>query len=365
LQNHSKRFFAMRRVASLREINSETGVPVKHQELFTRAPSINTAKEDKKEEKKQVAVLSLPDGRSFEFPILPGTMGPSVIDIRSLYAKTGHFTYDPGFTSTASCSSEITFIDGDAGQLLHRGYEISELAKQSCFDEVSYLLLFGELPTASQLQTHKDTITHHRNVHQKLIRFYDGFTEAAHPMAIMVGVVGALSSFYHDSLDINNPQHRALSAYRMIAKVPTIAAMAYKKSIGEAFLHPREELSYAENLLYMLFAKPGCAYTLVPEVVQAIETFLVLHMDHEQNASTSTVRIAGSSHANPFACVASGIAALWGHHHYHHQQQISHFILNLCLLVTSLLLLFRSRTWRSQRGGVAYAGRDWRQKAHS
>ena len=265
--------------------------------------------------KDSVARLIMPDGKEVLLPVLKPSTGPLAIDVRTLYSSAGLFTYDPGFTSTCSCYSEITYIDGPAGKLLHRGYPIEELAANACFDEVSYLLLYGELPSKAAQEWHHDTITHHTMVHEKLIQFYKGFKNDAHPMAILVGVVGALSAFYHDSLDITNPDSRALAVYRMLAKMPTIAAMAYKTSIGQPIVYPRNDLGYAENFLYMMFALPSEKYVVNPSFARAMETFLILHMDHEQNASTSTVRIAGSSFANPFACVASGIAALWGPAH--------------------------------------------------
>ncbi|GAB4121892.1 MAG: citrate synthase [Sideroxydans sp.] len=260
------------------------------------------------------ATLTLDDGRSIELPILSGTLGPDVIDIRAL-SKLGVFTYDPAFFATASCTSEITFIDGEAGLLYYRGYPIEQLAEKSDYLEVCYLLLNGELPTAEQKAEFTRNITRHTMVHDQLARFFNGFRRDAHPMAVMVGVVGALSAFYHDSLDITNPQHRAISAQRLLAKVPTIAAMAYKYSIGEPFMYPQNRLSYVENFMYMMFATPAEDYVPNPVLVRALERILILHADHEQNASTSTVRLAGSSGANPFACIASGIAALWGPAH--------------------------------------------------
>jgi citrate synthase len=266
------------------------------------------------EEKKRVATLTLDDGRSVELPILSGTLGADVIDIRTL-SKLGVFTYDPAFFSTSSCTSRITFIDGDAGLLYYRGYPIEQLAKNSDFLEVSYLLLNGELPNAEQYASFATRMTRHTMVHEQLARFFNGFRRDAHPMAVMVGVVGALSAFYHDSLDINNPEHRELSAMRMLAKVPTIAAMAHKYYTGAPFMYPKNKYSYAENLMYMMFATPAEEYEPNPVLVRALDRILILHADHEQNASTSTVRLAGSSGANPFACIASGIAALWGPAH--------------------------------------------------
>jgi citrate synthase len=237
-----------------------------------------------------------------------------VIDIRAL-GKLGVFTYDPAFFSTSSCTSNITFIDGDAGLLYYRGYPIEQLAEKSDFLEVSYLLLNGELPNAEQKDAFSKRMTRHTMVHEQLARFFNGFRRDAHPMAVMVGVVGALSAFYHDSLDIENPAHRELSAMRMLAKVPTIAAMAHKYFIGAPFMYPQNRFSYAENLMYMMFATPTEEYKPNPVLVRALDRILILHADHEQNASTSTVRLAGSSGANPFACIASGIAALWGPAH--------------------------------------------------
>ncbi|MGB8518037.1 MAG: citrate synthase [Gallionella sp.] len=265
-------------------------------------------------EKKRFATLTLDDGRSMQLPIVSGTLGPDVIDIHEL-GKLGVFTYDPAFFSTASCTSDITFIDGDAGLLYYRGYPIEQLAKQSDFLEVCYLLLNGELPNANQLADFRTHITRHTMVHDQLARFFNGFRRDAHPMAVMVGVVGALSAFYHDSLDITNPQHREISAQRLIAKVPTIAAMTHKYSIGEPFIYPKNKFSFVENFMYMMFATPAEDYVPNPVLVRALERIFILHADHEQNASTSTVRLAGSSGANPFACVASGIAALWGPAH--------------------------------------------------
>jgi citrate synthase len=265
-------------------------------------------------ESKRVATLTLDDGRTVELPIFSGTLGPDVIDIRAL-GKLGVFTYDPAFFSTSSCTSEITFIDGDAGLLYYRGYPIEQLAEKSDFLEVCYLLLNGELPTAAQKEEFVHNITYHTMVHDQLARFFNGFRRDAHPMAVMVGVVGALSAFYHDSLDITNPQHRAVSAQRLLAKVPTIAAMTHKYSVGEPFIYPKNKLGFVENLMYMMFATPAEEYVPNPVLVRALERILILHADHEQNASTSTVRLAGSSGANPFACIASGIAALWGPAH--------------------------------------------------
>ncbi len=266
-------------------------------------------------EKKRIATLSFNDGTpSVELPILSGTLGPDVIDIRNL-AKTGMFTYDPGYLSTASCNSGITYIDGEAGHLYYRGYPIEQLAEKAGFLEVSHLLLYGDLPTQQKKEEFERKIKYRTMVHDQLMTFYKGFRRDAHPMAVMVGVVGALSAFYHDSLDINNPEHREISALRLIAKVPTIAAMCYKYNIGHPFMYPNNELGYVENFLHMMFATPCEPYHANPKLVRALERIFILHADHEQNASTSTVRLAGSSGANPFACVAAGIAALWGPAH--------------------------------------------------
>lgn len=248
-------------------------------------------------------------------PVLHGTMGPAVLDIRNLYNETSFFTYDPGFTATASCESKITFIDGEKGILLHRGYPIDELAEKSTFLKLAYLLMEGELPTTEEYVTFERNITFHTMVHEQLRNFYSGFRRDAHPMAIMVGVVGALSAFYHDSLDIRDPQQRIIASHRLIAKMPTIAAMAYKYSIGQPFVYPRNDLGYAENFLYMMFSTPASSYVVNPVIASALEKILILHADHEQNASTSTVRLVGSTGANPFACIAAGIACLWGPAH--------------------------------------------------
>jgi citrate synthase len=253
--------------------------------------------------------------KSFEFDVIKGTEGPDVIDIRKLYAQTDCFTFDPGFTSTASCESALTFIDGDEGILLHRGYSIEQLSEQSSFMEVSYLLLNGELPTQKELEEFSYTISRHTMLHEQLATFYRGFRRDAHPMAIMCGVVGALSAFYHDSTDISDPHHRKISSHRLIAKMPTIAAMAYKYSVGQPFLYPDNDLSYTGNFLRMMFGVPAEEYVVNPVIEQALDRIFILHADHEQNASTSTVRLAGSSGANPFACIAAGIACLWGPAH--------------------------------------------------
>jgi citrate synthase len=254
-------------------------------------------------------------GKDFEYPVLSGSIGPDVIDIRKLYGQTGLFTYDPGFTSTASCESALTYIDGDEGVLLHRGYPIGQLAEHSSFMEVCYLLLNGELPNKAELDTFSTTISRHTMLHEQLNSFYKGFRRDAHPMAIMCGVVGALSAFYHDSTDISDPVHRKISSHRLIAKMPTIAAAAYKYSVGQPFLYPDNSLSYTGNFLRMTFGVPAEEYEIIPAVEKAMDRIFILHADHEQNASTSTVRLAGSSGANPFACIAAGIACLWGPAH--------------------------------------------------
>ncbi|MBP2275636.1 MULTISPECIES: citrate synthase [Sphingomonas] len=253
--------------------------------------------------------------KDLDLKVLHGSVGPDVIDIRKLYAQTGMFTYDPGFTSTASCDSAITYIDGDEGVLLHRGYPIGQLAEQSSFMEVCHLLLNGELPTKDELDKFTYTISRHTMLHEQLATFYRGFRRDAHPMAIMCGVVGALSAFYQDSADITDPQQRMIASHRLIAKMPTIAAMAYKYSIGQPFMHPKNELSYTGNFLRMTFGVPAEEYVVDPVIEKAMDRIFILHADHEQNASTSTVRLAGSSGANPFACIAAGIACLWGPAH--------------------------------------------------
>jgi citrate synthase len=263
----------------------------------------------------KTVTLTDSSGKSTVLPVMPGTLGPDVIDIRKLYGETGCFTFDPGFTSTASCSSGITYIDGDEGVLLHRGYPIQELANNSDFMEVAYLLLRGELPNATQKADFIHNVTYHTMVHEQLTRFFNGFRRDAHPMAVMCGVTGALSAFYHDSLDIHDLRQREISTYRLIAKMPTIAAMAYKYSIGQPFIYPRNDMGYAENFLHMMFAVPCEKYTVNPILAKALDKIFILHADHEQNASTSTVRLAGSSGANPFACIAAGIASLWGPAH--------------------------------------------------
>ena len=264
----------------------------------------------------KLATLSFSDGTpSVDFPIYSGSIGPDVVDVRAMYAKTGKFTFDPGFMSTASCRSNITYIDGDKGVLLYRGYPIEQLAESSDFLEVAYLILNGELPNPTQKKQFDDTVTKHTMVHEQLSRFFSGFRRDAHPMAVLVGVVGALSAFYHDALNINDPKDREISAFRLIAKLPTITAMTYKYSMGQPFIYPKNSLSYVENFLYMMFGTPCEEWKPNPVLTRAVERVLILHADHEQNASTSTVRLAGSTGANPFACIAAGIASLWGPAH--------------------------------------------------
>ena len=262
----------------------------------------------------KTAILSL-NNQSYDLPVLSPTIGPDVLDIRKLYAEADVFTFDPGFTSTAACESAITYIDGDRGELLHRGYPIDQLAAQSSYIEVCYLLLYGELPSADQLADFSGRVSRHTMVHEQMHMFFRGFRRDAHPMATMVGVVGAMSAFYHDSLDINDPWQREVASIRMIAKLPTIAAMAYKYSIGQPFVYPKNSLDYASNFLHMCFAVPAEDYVVNPIFAKALARIMLLHADHEQNASTSTVRLAGSSGANPFACIAAGIACLWGPAH--------------------------------------------------
>jgi len=252
---------------------------------------------------------------TYDLPILTGTVGPDVVDIGKLYAQAGLFTYDPGFTSTASCQSKITYIDGDAGVLEYRGYPIEQLAQQGDFLETCYLLLYGELPTKAQKEDFDYRVTRHNMVHEQMARFFQGFRRDAHPMAVMVASVGALAAFYHDSTDINDPTQRMIASIRMIAKIPTLAAMAYKYSVGQPFMYPKNSLTFAGNFLHMCFATPCEEYKVNPVLAQALDKIFTLHADHEQNASTSTVRIAGSSGANPFACIAAGIACLWGPAH--------------------------------------------------
>ena len=254
-------------------------------------------------------------GKTLDLPVMKGTVGPDVMDIRRLYAETDAFTFDPGFVATASCQSKITYIDGEAGVLMHRGYRIEDLAENCSFMEVAYLLLNGELPNAKENNQFIRDITYHTMVHEQLMNFYRGFRRDAHPMAIMCGVVGALSAFYHDSTDIHDPWQRLVASYRLIAKTPTIAAMAYKYSVGQPFIYPQNDLSYAENFLKMTFGVPCEDYKIKKSVARAMDRIFILHADHEQNASTSTVRLAGSSGANPFACIAAGIASLWGPAH--------------------------------------------------
>jgi citrate synthase len=265
-------------------------------------------------EAKKVATLTL-DGKSYELPVHSPTEGPDVVDIRKLYSEAGVFTYDPGFTSTAACDSSITYIDGGEGVLLHRGYPIGDLAANSHYLEVCYLLLHGELPTAAQMETFENSITNHTMVHEQMHKFFSGFRRDAHPMAIMVGVVGAMSAFYHDSTDISDPWQREVATTRLIAKMPTIAAMAFKYTTGQPFVYPRNDLDYASNFLRMCFAVPAEDYEVNPILARAMDRIFTLHADHEQNASTSTVRLASSSGANPFACIAAGIACLWGPAH--------------------------------------------------
>jgi citrate synthase len=262
-----------------------------------------------------VTLIDNATGRKFDFPVMSGTQGPKVIDIRKLYSDTGYFTFDPAFTSTASCESALTFIDGDEGILQHRGYSIEELAVDSDFMEVAYLLLSGELPTPAQKKVFVTSITRHTMVHEQISALFRGFRRDAHPMAVMCGVVGALSAFYHDSLDLQDAHQRMIASHRLIAKIPTIAAMAYKYSIGQPFIYPRNDLKYSENFLHMCFAVPCEKYEVNPIIARALDRIFILHADHEQNASTSTVRLAGSSGANPFACIAAGIASLWGPAH--------------------------------------------------
>ena len=254
-------------------------------------------------------------GQALQLPVRSGTIGPDVVDVANLYKKTGCFTYDPGFTSTANCSSKITYIDGDKGELLYRGYPIEQLAENSNFLAVCYLLLYGELPTNDEFRKFRTTITYHTMVNEQMTRFYSGFRRDAHPMAVMVGVVGALSAFYHNSTDITDPVQRMIASHRLIAKIPTIAAMAYKYAMGQPFIYPRNDLDYTSNFLQMCFAVPCEPYIVNPVISRALDRIFILHADHEQNASTSTVRLAGSSGANPFACISSGIACLWGPAH--------------------------------------------------
>ena len=264
---------------------------------------------------KSVKLSTHPANEALELPLIAGTLGPEVIDVRRLYAETGHFTYDPGFTATASCESKITYIDGDEGVLLYRGYSIDELAEQSDFLEVCYLLLYGELPTSAEKDKFVHDVTYHTMIHEQMAFLFRGFRRDAHPMAVLIGVVGAMSAFYHDSLDIDDPHHRMVASFRLIAKMPTIAAMAYKYSVGQPFVYPRNDLGYAENFLRMTFGVPTEEFNPDPALVKAMDRIFILHADHEQNASTSTVRLAGSSGANPFAAIAAGVACLWGPAH--------------------------------------------------
>src|ERR1700674_2792245 len=264
--------------------------------------------------KAKTATLTVGSDR-WDFAVRDGTIGPAVVDIGKLYDTTGMFTYDPGFTSTASCESKITFIDGDEGVLLYRGYPIEDLAEHGDYLETCYLLLYGELPTSTQKADFDDRVVHHTMVHEQMMRFFQGFRRDAHPMAVMTGCVGALSAFYHDSTDISDPHQRMVASIRMIAKMPTLAAMAYKYSVGQPFVYPQNELDYATNFLRMCFAVPAEEYKPNPVLARAMDRIFILHADHEQNASTSTVRLAGSTGANPFACIAAGIAALWGPAH--------------------------------------------------
>src|SRR6202142_4495893 len=262
----------------------------------------------------KTGTLKLGD-KNFNFPIYDGTIGPEVIDISKLYSEGGIFTYDPGFTSTGSCESKITYIDGDEGVLLYRGYPIDDLAEHGDFLETCYLLLYGELPTAAQKENFDDRVVHHTMVHEQMTRFFQGFRRDAHPMAVMVGCVGALAAFYHDSTDITDPTQRMIASMRMIAKIPTLAAMAYKYTIGQPFIYPKNSLSFAENFLHMCFAVPCEEYKVNPVLADALEKIFILHADHEQNASTSTVRPRGHSGAHPLACLPPGLACLWDQEH--------------------------------------------------
>jgi len=279
--------------------------------------------------KNKYANLSLPNGKNYKFPIHSGTLGPDVIEIKNLYNDTDNFTYDPGYTSTGSCKSKITFIDGDKGVLLHRGYKIDELAENCDFLEVAYLLLNGELPNKKEKAYFDKKITTHTMINEQLSLFFRGFRRDAHAMAVMCGVVGALSAFYHDSTDITDDKQRVIASRRLIAKMPTIAAMAYKFSIGQPFIYPSNKLSYSENFLNMMFSVPAEEYEINPILSKAMDKILILHADHEQNASTSTVRLAGSSGANPFACIAAGIASLWGPAHGGANEAVVHMLSNI------------------------------------
>ncbi|MDC0057522.1 citrate synthase [Alphaproteobacteria bacterium] len=271
--------------------------------------------EDNKSTNKPFTLFNNETGQSIEIPVLSGTEGPNVLDIRSLYKETGMFTYDPGFTTTASCESAITYIDGNKGILRHRGYDINDLANNSNFLEVCYLLLHGDLPSPQDKNKFENVISNHTMLHEQMVDLYTGFRRDAHPMAIMVGVVGALSAFYHDSTDFSDINQRMIACHRLIGKIATIGAMAYKYSVGQPFVYPKNELSYSENFLHMTFSVPTEKYDINPKIANAMDKFFILHADHEQNASTSTVRLAGSSGANPFACIAAGIASLWGPAH--------------------------------------------------
>ena len=282
-----------------------------------------------KSKKNKYAKLSLPNGKNYKFPIHSGTLGPDVIEIKNLYNDTDNFTYDPGYTSTGSCKSKITFIDGDKGVLLHRGYKIDELAENCDFLEVAYLLLNGELPNKKEKTYFDKKITTHTMINEQLSLFFRGFRRDAHAMAVMCGVVGALSAFYHDSTDITDDKQRVIASRRLIAKMPTIAAMAYKFSIGQPFIYPSNKLSYSENFLNMMFSVPAEEYEINPILSKAMDKILILHADHEQNASTSTVRLAGSSGANPFACIAAGIASLWGPAHGGANEAVVHMLSNI------------------------------------
>lgn len=272
-------------------------------------------KSKKSQSEKTFTLINDETGDKYSLPVLEGTVGPPVIDIRKLYAETGHFTFDPSFTATGSCKSRLTFIDGEEGILMHRGYSIEDLANKSSFTEVAYLLLYGDLPNKAQKDKFEHDITYHTMVHEQINFFYRGFRRDAHPMAIMCGVIGGLSAFYHDSLDIYDPDQREISAHRLIAKIATLAAMTHKYTTGQPFMYPRNDLNFAENFLYMTFAVPAEPYKVNPVLASAMDKIFILHADHEQNASTSTVRLAGSSQANPFACIAAGIACLWGPSH--------------------------------------------------
>ncbi len=276
--------------------------------------------------KDTVSVTDNVTGKTIELPIYHGTLGPGAVDIGKFFREFGYVTFDPGFVSTASCRSSITYIDGEKGQLLYRGYPIEQLAEKSSFLEVAYLMLHSELPSQDEQQAFLEKITRHTMINESLKSFYQGFNHDAHPMAIMVGVVGSLSAFYHDSTDIRNPEHREIAAHRLIAKMPTIAAACYKHSIGEPFIYPQNALSYCGNLLNMMFSMPCESYEVDPVAQKALDMIFILHADHEQNASTSTIRLAGSSAANPFACVASGIAALWGPAHGGANEAVLHML---------------------------------------